>query len=111
MAVSITVNGVPVADGSTIHLTGDPTKSTKACVVMDFPLAQGSYQAKLTLWDGSSVNMPNPVSIHQVDGEHQVCMSQWDNAVANQPITGDATWFEANGTMDHQIKTIHVVFD
>jgi hypothetical protein len=111
MAVSITVNGAPVADGSTIHLAGGSNNSTAVCVTIDFPSAQGQYQYSQTWWNGDAGHMPNSESIPPTR-EAIGCGTRGDGASGSVgDFVVDATWFEANSTTDHQIKTVHVVFD
>jgi hypothetical protein len=109
MMVTITVNGAPVADGSTIHLPGGASNSTAICVTIDFPSAQGTYTFSDAWWTGRVDNHPTPPA-HQM--EVHDCSDDWDGPVGScGDYKTDVTWFEANGTIDHQVITIHVVFD
>ena len=112
MAVSITVNGVPVADGSTIHLAGSSntnTVHTDVYVTLDFPSAQGTCKFSDVWWNGATDDVGEQ-AIHQT--EVRIGGTNWNGLSGSSgDYKADATWFQTNGTMDHQIKTVHVVFD
>lgn len=113
MTVTITVNGAPVADGSTIHLAGSSnanTVNTTIGVTVDFPSVQGEYQFLDFWWSGRTGNPPR-TSVPRT-GEVSAGGTNWNgNSGTSGDYKVDVTWFEANGTIDHQVITIHIVFD